>query len=65
MGKIDGLMLAKVSKNLLDEEYEMSSITEFTDIKRPRPISPIRCTRPIKKIVAGYTSGRVAFDAEK
>lgn len=64
MGKIDGLMLAKVSKNLLDEAYEMMLYTEFTDFEAAKAYQPHPLHQAIKKIVASYTSGRVAFDAQ-
>ena len=64
MGKIDGLMLAKVASNLLDEEYEMMLYTEFTDFEAAKAYQPHPLHQAIKKVVAQYSVGRVAFDAQ-
>ncbi len=64
MGKIDGLTLAKVSENLLDEEYEMMLYSEFTDFEAAMAYQPHPLHQAIKKVVAKYAVGRVAFDAQ-
>ncbi|HWP79099.1 MAG TPA: Dabb family protein [Candidatus Acidoferrum sp.] len=64
VGKIDGMLMAKVSPNLAEGDYDIMLYSEFTDFEAVKAYQPHPLHQAIKKIVAGYTTDRVAFDAQ-
>ena len=64
IGKIDGLLFAKVSENLVESHFDMMLYTEFTDLAAMKAYQPNPLHQAVSKAVTVHVAERTSFDAK-